>query len=261
MADGFADGVVAGMASNDRGYGYGGGFGYGGDWIWVIVLFALFGNGGFGGFGGGNGQFPWILQGQNDTDALVTAGFNQAATASQLSAIQNSLNTMEISNCGRAMDAMQTAYQNQITDLQSDFAMQQAFSNCCFEQRLGLADLKSTILAENCADRAALSDGIRDILTNQNSNTQRILDQMCQDKIDQKNEKIAELQRELTMSNLAASQTAQTARILQDNAAQTVALEQYLNPVPVPAYVVPSPRYGYYYGNTGCGCGCNNTNI
>ena len=68
--------------------------------------------------------------------------------------------------------------------------------------------MQDRFLAENCADRAAISDGIRDILVSQNANTQRILDTMCQDKIDAKNEKIADLERQLTMANLAASQGA-----------------------------------------------------
>ena len=76
---------------------------------------------------------------------------------------------------------------------------------------------------------------------------------MCADKIDAKNERIADLERQLTMANLAASQTAQTSRILADNAAQTVALEQYLNPTPVPAYVVQNPNCCTQ--NFGCGCG------
>lgn len=259
MADGFADGVVAGMATQDRGYGYGGGFGYGGDWIWIIVLFALLGGNWGGGFGGGNGQFPWILQGQRDTDDVVMAGFNQAATASQLSSIQNSLNTMEISNCNRAMDAMQTAYQNQITDLQQSFAMQQAFDKCCCENRLGIADLKATVLAENCADREALSNGIRDIIASQTAGTQRILDQLCADKIDAKNEKIAELQRELQMANLAASQTAQNAFIAQGFANEVDQLYNRLNTCPVPS----TPVYGrtpIFTCNNSCGCG-GNTNI
>lgn len=58
------------------------------------------------------------------------------------------------------------------------------------------------------------------------------------------------------MANLAASQNAQTSRILADNAAQTVALEQYLNPTPVPAYMVQNPNCcGNFYN--GCGCGYN----
>lgn len=76
---------------------------------------------------------------------------------------------------------------------------------------------------------------------------------MCNDKIDAKNEKIAELQNQLTMANLMAAQGAQTSRILADNAAQTVALEQYLNPTPVPAYVVQNPNCCQQ--NYGCGCG------
>ena len=118
---------------------------------------------------------------------------------------------------------------------------------------MGLANLNSTILSENCADRSALSDGVRDIIQTQTANTQRILDQLCQDKIDSKNEKIADLERQLTMADLRASQTAQTGQILADNASQTTALEQYLNPVPIPAYVVQNPNC---CSQNTCGCGC-----
>jgi hypothetical protein len=75
---------------------------------------------------------------------------------------------------------------------------------------------------------------------------------MCQDKIDAKNERISELERQLTMANLAASQGAQTAQILSDNARQTATLEDYLNPVPRPAYVVQNPN-GCNCQNFGCG--------
>jgi hypothetical protein len=40
----------------------------------------------------------------------------------------------------------------------------------------------------------------------------------------------------------AASQGAQTAQILANNEAQTVALEQYLAPTPRPAYIVQNPN-------------------
>ena len=52
------------------------------------------------------------------------------------------------------------------------------------------------------------------------------------------------------------SQNQQTAQILADNAAQTVALENYLDPPVRPCYVVPNPNgcnCGTY--NYGCGCG------
>ena len=78
---------------------------------------------------------------------------------------------------------------------------------------------------------------------------------MCQDKIDAKNEQIQALQTQLTMANLAASQTAQTAQILADNSRQTALLEQTLNPVPIPAYVVQNPNCCGNYYNGGCGYG------
>ena len=70
---------------------------------------------------------------------------------------------------------------------------------------------------------------------------------MCQDKIDAKNERIAELQQQLQMAQLAASQGAQTA-----------ALERYLAPTPIPAYMVQNPNCctnNFGYGGCGCGCG------
>ena len=137
----------------------------------------------------------------------------------------------------------------QIADLQQQFALQSSLQNCCCENRAATADLKYTIATENCADRTALATGVRDIIEAQNAGFQRILTQMCDDKIDAKNEKIADLERQLTMANLAASQGAQTAAIIANNEAQTNALEQYLAPVPRPAYIVQNPN--------GCNCGTN----
>ena len=240
--------------------GMNGGFGNGfGDCWWVILfLFALMGNGwgGFGGFGGGNdGVLPymWNTQTQND----VNRGFDNAGISSQLSgistAITNGFANAEISGCNRAMDAMQTAYNNQIASMNQNFGLQSQLANCCCENRLAVANLGSDIAREACADRQVVSDGVRDILANQNASVQRILDQMCSDKLDAKNERIQELQTQLNLANLAASQGAQTARILADNAAQTQALEQYLNPVPIPAYMVANPNCCQQ--NYGCGCG------
>lgn len=133
------------------------------------------------------------------------------------------------------------------------WSVQSQLANCCCENRLATANLGALVQSENCADRAALSDGIRDIIANQTAGTQRILDMMCQDKIDAKNEKIAELQNQLNMINLAQSQTAQTATLLADNNRQTAVLEDYLNPVARPAYIVQNPNCcAQQYG---CGCG------
>lgn len=117
--------------------GFGGGFGngFGGDigWLVLIILLAGIGGwggmGGFGGFGGGLGfDFPWLLNGQNQITASTADGFRSAEISSQLSAIQNTLASGEIANCGRAMDAMQTAYTNQIADLNRSFDSQTAIT-------------------------------------------------------------------------------------------------------------------------------------
>ena len=215
-------------ANSDNGFGGGNGW-----WIILLFLFLGWGNRGYGGNGSDSdmGFYPWM---------------NQAQTTWQgISNIQQDI-------CSGFANAETAATTRQMASMQQMFDLSTQFANCCCENRLATANLASTIASEACADRQAVSDGVRDILVNQNNNTQRILDQMCQDKIDAKNEKIADLERQLTMANLAASQGAQTAQILRDNAAQTVALEQYLNPTPVPAYMVQNPNCCQPW--QGCGC-------
>ena len=235
-----------------NGGGFGNGFGGDGWWILLLLLFAGgWGNGFGGGFGGyGNDIYPWMNQSNQ-----INNGFRDQMINSSINGIQQSITTgfgdVQNALCSGFSQAEISANARQMADMNQNFALQSALQNCCCENRASIADLKYTVATENCADRAVVNDGIRDLLANQSANTQRILDQMCADKIDAKNEKIANLERQLTMANLAASQTAQTSRLLADNAAQTVALEQYLNPVPVPAYIVQNPNCCY----NSCGCG------
>ena len=266
--------MVMPVAPMNGGYGNGG-FGFGGDWASLIVLFLIFGmfNGGWnnGGFGGGygvDGMYPWLVNGQQGITNAVNSGFDNAAVASQLSGIQTSLTTgfsnAEVAGCSRAMDSMQTAYTNQIAELERSFASQtaltQGFNNvqsqlaqCCCNNQLATANLASDIAREACADRAAVSDALNATLATMNQGIQSIKDQMCSDKLDQKNEKINELQNQLAMAQLAANNNLQTQTLLADNLAQTNALEQYLAPVPRPAYVVQNPSCCNQ--STGCGCG------
>ena len=203
-----------------------------------------------------------------NTGNEVQRGFDQSAVMGGINGINAGINGIQNSLCNGfagvnqsisngfaqaeiAENSRQMANMNQMFNLQSQFA------SCCCENRLGLANLNATILSENCADRAALSDGIRDIITNQSNNTQRILDQMCNDKIDAKNEKIADLERQLTMANLAASQNAQTAELRQSGATQLNQLVSELRSCPIPA----QPVYGTTpiftcSSNGSCGCGC-----
>lgn len=248
LVDGANGGLsAADVAAVTRNNG-GNGFGFGGDgawWLIVLFLFALSGNGWGNGFGGNGGMMPYMI---GNTQSDVQRGFDQSAVMSGLNgintAVANGFANAEISRCN-----------GQLTTLQAINTLGYNQQNCCCENRLATANLQSLIQSENCADRAAISDGLRDILTATQAQTQTILDKMCQQEIDALKTQNANLQTQINLANLRASQNDQTARILADNAAQTVALEQYLNPTPVPAYVVANPNCCNQYYNGGCGCG------
>jgi hypothetical protein len=253
------------------------------------LLFALlFGNGGWGngGFGfGGNGfdnGYAWLSNGQKEIMNNTNNGFDTLHLSNQIegvrdgvyglsnqmcnstsdivNAVNGGFSNAEISANSRQIANMQQSFNNQLATLQGFNNLGSQFADCCCENRLGIANLNSTILSENCADRAALADGLKDVLINQTANTQRILDQLCNDKIDEKNEKIADLQRQLSMADLKASQVAQNAFISQGFANEVDALYNRLSNCPVPS----TPVYGRTPiftcpQNNGCGCGFNTT--
>ena len=231
-----------------------GGFGGGGDsWGWIILLLLIAGNGfGFGGgFDGAGAIYPWM----NQAD-ITTNGFQNAALGTGISGIQNAVTSgfgdvqtalgggfagvnASISN-GFSQSEI-SANARQMADMQQMFNVQSALQNCCCENRASVADLKYTVATENCADRAAISDGIRNVMENCNRNNQAILDKLCQLELDGKQDRINELERQLTMANLQASQTAQTAKLVADNTAQTQYIVNRVAPYPIPAYVVANP--------------------
>ena len=210
------------------GNAYGGNDGmFGGNWMWfLLVWMAMFGwgNGGFG-FGGMNGGVGNEVQ----------RGFDQSAVINGINAIQqnmaNGFAQAEIAANGR-----------QMTDMQQQFALQSAFQNCCCENRQATADLKYTVATEAAATRA-----------NCNENNQKIMDKLCQLELDGVRQnyegqirvlqnQIAGITAENQNLKFLASQGNQTAAILANNEAQTTALERYLAPTPVPAYVVQNPN-------------------
>lgn len=260
-------------------YGNGGGFGngmFGGDSaIWLIVLLALiWGNNGNGGFGFGGNSFDngyaWLSNGQKEIMQNTNNGFDTLHLSNQIEGVRDGIYGLSNQLCNCCADMQQTvsngffnaeiaANNRQMANMNQNFALSQQLSTASADNRLGIANLNSTILSENCADRAALADGLKDILINQTANTQRILDQLCNDKIDAKNEKILDLQRQLDMADLKASQIAQNAFISQGFANEVDALYNRLSNCPVPS----TPVYGrtpiFTCNNNGCGCGYNTT--
>lgn len=281
------------------GSGFGGGWGGdNGWWIILLFLFALGGWGnGFGGGYGGGGAMPYIMN--TTTSADVQRGFDQQAVMSGISGLQSGISGLSTQLCGccadvqqslcngfagvnatvnsgfanaeTAANARQMANMNQMFNAQT--AMMQGFNglgtqfaDCCCENRLGLANLKYTVATENCADRTQAMQNTRDIIDSQNRGTQAIIDKLCQLELDgvkaqveAKNDRISELQTQLNMANLAASQAAQNTLIQNGFANEVDALYNRLSSCPVPS----TPVYGRTpiftcNNNNGCGCGCGN---
>ena len=236
------------------GNGFGGNSGFlGGDgWIVLLLLLAFGGgwgngNGGFFGNGGFGQDYAWLSNGQKEIMQNTNNGFDTLHLSNQLEGNRDALNNISTQLCN-GFNGLNTSILTSTNDLNTSFL------NCCCENRLGLANLNSTIISENCQDREALSNGIRDIIASQTASTQRILDQLCNDKIDEKNEKIADLQRQLSMADLKASQIAQNSFIAQGFADEVDALYNRLSNCPVPS----TPVYGrtpiFTCNNNGCGC-------
>ena len=259
-------------------YGNGGGFGFGGnDLSWLILLLLCgWGNGGFG-FGGGmdGGLYPWLNNSQNINDGFREQMLNTNVTSirdavgdisTQLcndfagvnAGVSSGFAQAEIAANGRQMANMNQNFGIQTSMLQGFNGIQSQLADCCCEQRLASCQTQNIISNEANATRFADANNTRDIIQSQSNGTQAILDKLCQLELDGKNDRIADLERQLTMANLSASQSAQNAFIQQGFSDEVDALYNRLSNCPVPT----TPVYGRTpiftcNGNSGCGCGGN----
>lgn len=227
MDNGFAEGYAVGQGNSNNGYGNG--FGGWGEWIWIIVLFALWGNGGWG-FGG---------NGNNGFDAAVQRGFDTNGIMNKLEGINSGLcdgfyamNTSLLTGFGGVNTAlMQQGYETR----NAINGVSQQLASCCCDLRAGQADIKYQLASDTCDIKQAIG-----------AQTQQILGYLTSEKI----------------SALQAENAALTAQLSQNS--QTRTIIDALQPVSKPAYITCSPyesiygfgRGGYGYNNNGCGCGC-----
>ena len=169
---------------------------------------------GFGGFGGGD-LYPWMNNSQN-----INSGFRDQMIGNQISGIQNSITSgfgdVATALCGGfagvnasingAQNAItQQMYANTIADMERSFGIQSSLQNCCCENRAATADLKYTVATEACADRAAISSALRDVIEATQNQTRTILDKMCQQEIDSLKTANLALQNQVNMQALAAT--------------------------------------------------------
>ena len=278
------------------GNGGNGGFGWGGDAIWLIVLLALIwgnngnGNGGFFGGNSFDNGYAWLSNGQKDIMNQTSDGFNSLHLSNQIDGVRDDVNdiqnaicnstasinsnvsngfyTSEISATNRQMANMQQAFNSQIATLQGFNDLQKSLDQCCCENRLATCQTQNIVQNEGNATRFADANNTRDIIESANRNSQAILDKLCQleldgvkAQLDAKNDRIADLQREISMKDLQASQIAQNSFIAQGFANEVDQLYNRLSSCPVPS----TPVYGRTPiftcpNNNGCnnGCSCNN---
>lgn len=248
-------------------------------------------NNGFGGFGGGFGgdnMYPWLSNGQKEIMQNTNQGFNTLQLGNQLNDISSGVQNISTQLCNGFAGVNQTvssgfanaessANARQMANMNQNFANQTAmlqgfnqlgsqFADCCCENRLATCQTQNIIQNEGNATRFADANNTRDIIDSQNRNSQAILDKLCQLELDgvkaqveAKNDRIAELQTQLNMANLSASQTAQNAFISQGFSNEVDQLYNRLNSCPIPA----TPVYGrtpiFTCNNNGCGCNGFNT--
>ena len=198
--------------------------------IILILFFLIFGFGGAGGWGGGNNA---AMQGAL-TRAELYDGLNDNTVIRKLDGIANGL-------CDGFYAQNTTMLQgfnglgNQISE--NRFAAQQ----CCCETNRNIDSVRYENSRNTC-----------DIITAANANTQKILDTLCENKIENLRDKVAERDLMLQSAQYQLSQLSQTATLINT-----------LQPTPKPAYLACSPYQSSVYaydglrGNWG-GCGCNN---
>lgn len=257
MDNGFAEGYAVGQGNANNG-GWGNGA-WGAEWLWIIVLFALFGNNGWG-FGGnsgcGNGNLNYEL-GKVATSNDVAVGFAQNATLS-------SLNDLKLGQAGIQQTLCQGFSGVNTAILQAQNGIQNAIcqlgyeqQNCCCQTQRAIDGVNYNMAQNTCNITNAINNSTRDIIDAQRDGTNAILNFLTQDKI-------ATLQAENQSLKFAASQTAQNAYLTATIDAGNAELIRRLGrDCPVPAYVVPNPNCCYTpnfsaYNGCGCnsGCGC-----
>lgn len=244
--------AVTGNNNNDGLFG-----GNGAYWIIILFLFAFCGWGGNGfGNGGASGAADnyvlasdfATLQRQIDSgvSSLERKGDSiQAGLCDGFYAMNTGLlngfsgvNNTVMTNGYETRNAIQVA---QIAEMQNANALQAQLAQCCCDNKSAIADVKYAMSMGQNAVQQEIGSGFcqtnynnqnntRDIIDNQNLNTRAILDALTTQRIEAKDEKIAEQNQRLFAAQLAASQQAQNNYLLSQ-----------LKIMPIPAYTVPNP--------------------
>lgn len=129
------------------GFGGNGFGGYGSDWIWIIVLFALFG---WGNNGNGNGVFggrsfddgyAWLSNGQKEIMQNTNNGFDTLHLSNQVEGIRDDVNDIQNAICNSTASvtsAINNGFYNseiaaanrQMANMNTAFDLSRQFADC-----------------------------------------------------------------------------------------------------------------------------------
>lgn len=248
------------MIGADRNNGYGNGM-FGGDWAWILIFALLFGwgRGGFGGFGGfGEGGFISGYDiGKLATTNDVAVGFNNSAVLNNLNDLKLGQAGIQQSLCQCCNGINQAISTNGYETRLAVNGLSAQLADCCCGIQRSIDGVNYNMAKNTCDITNAIHNSSRDIIDNQNANYRAIHDELVANKIEAKNERIAELQQQVNALNLAQSQANQNAYLTATMDANTAELIRRLGrDYPTPSYIVPNPNCCYNTYNTCNSCGC-----
>ena len=221
----FMSGFMTGQNS-DRNDGWG----MDGGWIWIILIFALFG---WGGNGWGNRNNEVDI----DTRFLERDIFNTNQNVSN-TACQTQRDVLS-TGASTQRDILENRYTNQL-GVQSIISSQK---DCCCETNRNIDSVRYDNLLNVKDVQAQLASCCCDLKNAIHAEGEATRNQMQQDKIEQ-------LREQVNTSNLALNNANLANQIINS-----------VRPTPIPSYPVCSPYQSAYYGSCGfrnCSCsGCN----
>lgn len=237
-------------------------FGDNGSWFIIILfLFAFLGWGNNGGYGGGvqenyvlTSDFSQLSKQVSDAYAMTERkldGVNNGLCSGfyQEAQLINGVN-MNMANGFAGAELARTNGNMNLMQAVNGIGTQ--LQQCCCDNRydalVNANNIQNAVNTGFCQTNFNNQNNTRDLLENQNANARAILDAIQANKVEALKDRIAEQNQTINALNLAASQTAQNAYLID---------KLNPNPCPKPAYVVQPPQMVTFpYANNGCGCGC-----
>lgn len=250
-------------------------------WIWVIIMFWLWGGNGRGGmFGNGADGIPNQLNNDFGRDILLQAINGNGTAISQLASTLNcDVNALQgaISQAQQSIQAVGNSVgmtgQQIINAVQSgNCQLGNQLAQCCcniqdaitrsnYENQISNLNQTNTLqnsinfvnssvergFATTAYETAAQTCELKNAIAAQ---TQVINDKFCQLEMREMARENRELRDQVQAFQLSASQQAQTASIVNQ-----------IRPCPIPAYITCNPygcssnNFGYPFNTSGCGCG------